>query len=270
MKLIHHVNCLSVSDGVILEWKLMDQVRLRSVTVYANRVDRKLVIKSPLLVTGRCHISMQVAELVNNFYIHVEDIDGEREDSELLSPQLLKPEARRILHEIRNRELVYMKSHPFGAYKFVLLLKHQYGLPCEVCGDGMCAPHGGQGVDPGCALCLGTGMKDPYYIYPEPELMLAMSPKDDKITGDPNAMRNIVTRTFRSVFPLYLREEDILIIQNEAYQIKEQSVAASVGNAPVVYQLTCVQYPTGDPRYPSFNRIVKDVFDGKYKQCGDK
>lgn len=267
MKLIHHVDCLSVSDGVVLEWKLMDEVRLRSVTVYANKVDRKLVIRSSLLETGRCFIPMQVAELVNNYQIHVEDQDGNKEDSELLRPQLMRPEARRLLHEIRRRELVYMKAHPFGAYRMVLLLKHQYGAPCEICGDGMCAGMGGPGVDPGCPLCLGTGMKDPYFIYPDPEYMLAVSPKDDKITGDKNAMRNTVTRTFRSVFPLYLREEDIILAQNEAYQIKEQEVAASVGNAPAVYQLTCVQYATGDPRYDTFNTIVKDVFDGKYKQC---
>ena len=267
MKLIHHVNCLSVADGVVLEWRLMDEVRLRSVSVYANKLDRKLIINSPLLTTGRFHLKLDVAELINNYMIHVEDIDGNKEDSAVIRPQLLKPEARRIISEIRTRELTYMKSHPFGAYKFVLLLKNQYGPPCERCGDGMCATYGGQNIDPGCPLCLGTGMKDPYYIYPEMEYMLAVSPKDDHITGDKDALRNVVTRTFRSVFPYYLRDEDIVIAENEAYLIKEQSVFASVGNAPAVYQITCVQFPMGDPRYPVFNQIVERVKNGNYAKC---
>lgn len=268
MRLIHHVNCTSVPDGVVIEWRLLNQTKPRSVTIYANRVDRRLVIKdSPWFSTGRCKIDLHVATLVNNYQLHVEDEHGESEDSEPLRPQLLKPEARRIIQEIRNRELVYMKSHPFGSYRFVLLLKNQFGDPCDRCGDGMCFGKGHTGFDLGCPLCLGTGLKDPYFVFPDFEYMLAVSPKDDKITGDKDAMRNVVTRTFRSVFPYYLREEDVIIAENEAYQIKEQDVVASVGNAPAVYQLTCVQFPMDDQRYPVFNKIVEDVRNGRYKQC---
>ena len=256
MRLFHHIDCISTIDGVLLCWRLKDECIPRSFQVIANKVDRQLVINSPLLNTGRCYIKSEFAGLVNNYRVKVTLITGECEESDLLSPQAIGKEARALLTEIRRRELTYMRSHPFGSYNFSLLLKNQYGTPCELCGSSICSGAGGGSVDPGCPVCLGTGLNSPYYLYPKKELMLAVTPKDDKITGSPGTQRNIVTRSFRTVCPLYLREDDILVLNNEAYVVKAQDVLASVGNTPVGYTVTCVQLPTDEPRYPVIRAIV--------------
>lgn len=258
MKLFHHINCVSTIDGVLLEWCIKDECHPRSFQVLANRVERQVVINSPLLYTGRCYIKSDFAGLVNNYQVRVTLDTGETETSEELSPQAIKKEARKLLSEVRRRETVYMKSHPFGAYEFTLLLKNQYGLPCDLCGSGICSGAGGSAIDPGCPICLGTGMSDPYFVYPVKELMLAVDPKDDDITGSEGTQRNIVTRAFRTVCPLYLREDDILMVENEAYVVKKQETVASVGNVPAVYMLTCVQLPTNEPRYPVLREIVRN------------
>jgi hypothetical protein len=93
-------------------------------------------------------------------------------------------------------------------------------------------------------------------MYPKKELMLAVTPKDDKLTGAPGVQRNIVTRALRTVCPLYLREDDIVMTANEAYVIKQQNVVASVGNTPAVYSISCVQLPTSEPRYPVLRELA--------------
>lgn len=256
MRLFHHIDCIATTDGVLLEWRLKDECHPRSFQVLANKVDRQVVINSPLLYTGRCYIKTDFAGLVNSYQVRVTLINGETETSPELSPQVVDKQARKLLSEIRRRELIYMNSHPYGCYEFNLFLKNQYGLDCELCGSALCSGAGGRAVDPGCPICLGTGLRDPYYLYPKKELMLAVNPKDDKITGSEGTQRNIVTRTFRSVCPLYLREDDILMTGNEAYVVKAQEVVASVGNAPVGYMLTCVQLPTDEPRYHVLRELV--------------
>jgi hypothetical protein len=257
MKIFRDVTCSSVVDGVILEWRVKDECRPRGFQVYANNIDRQVVINSPILQTGRCYIKSDFSGLSNTYQVKVTLVTGESEISEELSPQAVRKEERRLLTEIRKREITYMKSHPFGSYTVKLFLKNQYGLPCELCGSAICSGAGGNAVDPGCPVCLGTGMNTPYYIYPKQELMLAVTPKDDKLTGAKGVQRNVVTRSFRSVCPLYLREDDILMLNNEAYVIKNQEVTASVGNTPVVYTITCVQLPTDEPRYPVLRDLSK-------------
>lgn len=256
MKLFHHIDCIATTDGVLLEWRLKDECHPRSFQVLANKIDRQVVINSPLLYTGRCYIKTDFSGLVNNYQVRVTLTNGETALSPELSPQAVGKQARKLLSEIRRREVVYMNSHPYGCYEFSLFLKNQYGVDCDVCGSALCSGAGGSAIDPGCPVCLGTGLKDPYYLYPKKELMLAVSPKDDKITGSEGTQRNIVTRTFRTVCPLYLREDDILMTGNEAYVVKSQEVVASVGNMPACYMLTCVQLPTAEPRYPVLKELV--------------
>lgn len=264
MRLFHHIDCTSTVDGVLLEWSLRDGCVPKAVQVYANKVDRQLVINSPLLYTGRCHIQSDFAGLVNNYQVRITLQSGETELSEELRPQAITKDARRLLSEIRRRELTYMKSHPFGSYEMALILKNQYGKSCEICGNSVCSGAGGYAVDPGCPVCLGTGLNEPYYVYPKKELMLAVSPKDDKVTGSEGTQRNIVTRTFRTVCPIYLREDDIIMLNNEAYVIKSQDVAASVGNTPACYMITCVQLPTNEPRYPVLRSMYSKLDGGIY------
>lgn len=258
MKIFHHVDCYATVDGVMLEWQLRDQYTPRSFQVLGNHIDRDMTINTPIVGTGRCFVHSDFAGLCNHYRVRVITRDGEIEDSDPVSPQELTAYARRLLREIQRRETAMMRSHPFGSYECTIFLRNLYGDPCPLCGDGLCSGAGGAAIDPGCPICLGTGNSNPYYRYPVKQYVCSAQAKDDKVTGAEGVARNVVVRSFRTVFNGYIREADILMLNNEAYEVKAQEVVASVGNTPAVYMLTCAQLPTYEPRYKVLKEMLQD------------
>lgn len=258
MRFFQTVDCVETADGILLTWKMKEGVEPKSFVVFGTTKNREWEIKSPVIDTCRCMIKADNDGLSTLYKIKVVTKTGECEVSEERAPQALKKVSRRLLREIKRRELTVYRAHPFGAFKATLLLRKQIGYPCPVCGVGKCGGIGGPAVDPSCSICLGTGINKPYYIYPKPELVLGIPAKDDKVTGNPGVQRLVVEQMFRTVFSGVLREDDALIIGNEVYIILESSVPASVGNTPAVYQLTCSQLMPDDPKYTAIMNSVRD------------
>ena len=254
MRLFQSVECIETIEGILLTWKMKEGVMPKSFIVYGTNKNRTWEIKSPVISTCRCMIKADNDGLASQYKVRVLTMTGDCEESDPRAPQALDRVARRLLKEIKRRELVIYRSHPFGAYESTILLRRQIGRPCTLCGTGRCGGIGEPAVDPSCPVCLGTGISDPYYAYPKAEKILAVPAKDDKMTGTPGAQRLVVNQIFRTVFPGVLREDDVIIIGNEAYVVLSSDVPASVGNTPAVYQLTCSQLLPDDPKY---NAIIK-------------
>lgn len=262
MRFFHSVDCIETINGILLTWRMKEGVVPKNFIVYGTNKNRTWEITSPVIDTCRCFINAGNDGLSSLYKVRVVTMTGECEESEPRAPQALDKVSRRLLREIKRRELVIYRAHPFGAFDATILLKRQIGRPCSVCGSGKCGGVGGSAPDPGCNVCLGTGISDPYYLYPRKEKVLSVPPKDDKVTGTPGVQRLVVARAFRTVFPGVLREDDVLIIGNEAYVVLESSVPASVGNAPAVYQLACSQLMPDDPKYKVIMDSLKEAVDG--------
>jgi hypothetical protein len=263
MKYFLKVDCVETVDGILLTWVLRDGVIPKSFIVCGTNKNRTWEIKSPVISTCRCMIKADNDGLSSLYSVKVQTMDGGFEESSPLQPQALEKVSRRLLKEIKRRELTMYKSHPFGAYDAVILLKRQIGKPCSVCGSGRCIGHSGVAIDPSCPVCLGTGLDHPYFVYPKTEKMLGVPAKDDKVTGTAGVQRLVVEQMFRTVFSGVIREDDIVIIGNEAYVVLDSSVQASVGNAPVVYQLACSQLMPEDPKHQAIHKLITGDADVK-------
>ena len=261
MRLFHTVDCVETVDGILLTWRMREGVVPKSFVVYGTNKNRTWEIKSPVVDTCRCMIKADNDGLSALYVVKVSTMDGDFEESDPRAPQALEKSARILLKEIKRREYVVYKSHPFGAYDATVLLRRQIGKPCSICGTGKCGGTGGHAVDPSCPVCLGSGIDKPYYKYPKKEKVLGIPAKDDKVTGTPGVQRLVVEQAFRTVFPGVIREDDVLVIGNEVYIVLESSVPASVGNTPAVYQLACSQLMPDDPKH---NAIINQL-----RECND-
>lgn len=249
MRYFLKVDCIETVEGILLTWVLRDGVVPKKFIVLGTNKNRTWEIKSPVIETCRCMLKADQESLSSLFSVKIQTADGGFEESDPVQPQALDKVARRLLKEIKRREQTVYKSHPFGAYDAYILLKKQIGKPCEVCGTGKCGGLGGTAVDPSCPCCLGTGIKKPYFLYPKIDKVLAVPAKDDKLAGTVGVQRLVVEQVFRTVFPGVFREDDIIVVGGEVYLITESSVAASVGNAPAVYQVKCSQMFPDSPMY---------------------
>lgn len=258
MRLFQKIDCIETVPGILLTWKMKEGVTPKNFVVYGTNKNRTWEIKSPIIDTCRCLIKADNDGLASLYKVKVMTIDGDCEESEERAPQALDKVSRILLREIKRREAVVYRAHPFGAYEATLLLRKQIGKPCPVCGTGKCGGIGGHAVDPSCPVCLGSGINKPYYAYPKKERILGVPPKDDKVTGTPGVQRLVVEQAFRTVFSGVLREDDAFIIGNEVYIILESTVTASVGNTPAVYQLSCSQLMPDDPKYTSIMEYMRN------------
>jgi hypothetical protein len=263
MRLFQKIDCLETIHGILLTWKLREGVYPKEFAVFGTNRNRTWEIKAPIIDTCRCLISTANDGLASQYKVRVKTMSGDCEESDPRAPQALDKASRILLKEIKRRENVVYRAHPFGAYDAHILLKKQVGKPCPVCGTGKCGGAGGASVDPSCSVCLGTGINKPYYVYPRAERILGVPPKDDKVTGTPGAQRLVVEQSFRTVFPGVIREDDALVIGNEVYVVLEATVPASVGNTPATYQLTCSQLMPDDPKYTAIIEHIRGVIDGK-------
>lgn len=248
MRLFHTVDCVETVDGILLTWRMKEGVVPKNFVVCGTNKNRTWEIKSPIISTCRCMIQSNSDGLSSLYVVKVQTMSGDYEESDPVAPQALDKVSRRLLKEIKRRELAVYRSHPFGAFDAHILLRRQIGKPCTSCGTGRCGGFGGTAIDPSCQCCLGTGISSPYFLYPKTEKVLGVPAKDDKLTGTPGVQRLAVSQTFRTVFAGVLREDDALVIGNEVYLVVASVIPASVGNAPAVYQLTCSQLMDDDPK----------------------
>lgn len=258
-RLIRKVDCIETRDGVLLYWDIMDGVTIRNTIVYGidNRT-RQYSILSPLISTGRCLVDLKNYPLLKAFKLRVIDIDGCSDESDDIIPQRLEKGERLLLTNIKDRMRTWMKATPIGSYPCTLLLRRLDGEPCDTCGYGICAIAGGEIPADSCPICLGTGIKDPYFKYPKLEWMHGETPIEDVDNKQLAGLnRSMKTRVFRSVCDIHLREGDVIVTGGEVYQIVKHEVKASVGNAPADYLLTCIKYAPADQRYSIFMELAK-------------
>jgi hypothetical protein len=255
--IIQRVNCIETPSGYLLTWDTAEDVHIVRTTIYGINGAREFVIESPIVCTGRFVLDPRNYSLLNAFKVSVVTDEGFVEVSDPVVPQTLVKTERLLLKDMRRRFDVYVKSTPIGSYKCTLLLRRVDGPGCTNCGSKVCSGHGGGAVSDYCPVCLGTGVKDPYYVYPKDILVHAVSPRDDNdVIENPAVQRSHITRVFQSTFDLQLKENDVLVTGTEAYRIMKQTVSASVGNAPVVFNLECIKYAPEDPRYPTFMELA--------------
>lgn len=257
-KLIRKLDCIETSQGILLAWDVLDGVRLVRTTVYGidNRT-RQYSIISPLISTGRCLIDAKNYPLLKSFKLQFVDTEGCVEESDDIIPQRMEKAERLLLNNIKDRMAIWMKSTPIGSYPCTLLLRRIDGEPCDNCGGGVCATSGGALTGDGCPICLGTGIKDPYFKYPKIEWMHGESPVEDVDNKQLAGLnRSTKTRAFRTVCDIHLKEGDVIVTGKEAYQILKHEVKSSVGNAPADYLLTCIKYAPADSRYPIFMELA--------------
>lgn len=258
--LIQRLNCVETPSGYVLTWDIADNVVGAESTVYGLNDSRSFVIESPFISTGRCLVSPKNYALLTGFQVSVSTEDGLSETSDPIVPQRMRKAERLLLNDMRRRAGMYMKSTPIGSYPCAVLLRRIDGQACPECGGENCSGRGGFGVSDYCTKCLGTGIKDPYYVYPRVELFHGVSPRDDNdVMENPAVQRSHVTRVFQSVFDLQLKTNDVLVTGTEVYKVTKQDISASVGNVPVFYNLTTIKYAPEDPRYNAFTALADQV-----------
>ena len=258
-KIIQRLNCVESPSGYLLTWDLADGVIARNTTVYGINSSREFIIESPMCDTGRCLIAPSNYSLVNSFKVSVMTSRGELEESPAISPQMMLKHERLLINDIRHRFNIMMKSSPIGSYGCKILFRRIDGEPCEICGSAICSGKGGALVTDLCPQCLGTGIKDPYVLYPKLELLHCETPKDDTDVSDPEVQRSHIIRQFRSVFDLQLKENDMFVTGTEVYRVMQQQVTASVGNVPAVYSLKAIKIATEDHKYNTLINLSKGI-----------
>lgn len=261
-RLIQRLNCVEAPSGYILTWDIAEGVTITRTTIYGLNDAREFVIESPLIATGRCVISPDNYAMLNGFKVSVVSSDGEVEITDPIVPQRMVKHERLLLRDMRHRASVFLKSNPIGSYPCTLLLRRIDGPLCSLCGSSVCSGRGGTAVSDYCPECLGTGITEPYYVYPEKELLHGITPRDDQDVSNPAVQRSHIVRSFQSIFDLQLKEGDALVTGQEVYRVIKQEVPASVGNVPVFYNITAMKYAPDDPRYPAFMQLA-------YGGCGN-
>lgn len=190
--------------------------------------------------------------LTTAYRIRITCTNGIQAYSDSIEPQTAGKQAWLLWKEIRRREEIVMRSHPYGAVKVHILMRLASGAPCPVCNADGC----GNAIRPDCPSCFGTGIEGGYYLWPERVPMLLVTPKDDKLEGTSENQRNIVNQLFRTVFDGRLREHDLLLVANAFYDIMQQDVVASVANIPAVYSLMTKQLAPEEPRYKTLMKFM--------------
>lgn len=255
--IIRRVQCVETPSGYLLTWDTAEDVRVIRTTIYGINSAREFIIESPLVCTGRFVLDPSNYALLTAFKVSVVTDDGIVETSDPITPQKLVKAERLLLKDMRRRFDVCVKSSPIGSYKCTLLLRRVDGPGCGNCGGKVCSGHGGGAISDYCTSCLGTGIKDPYYVYPRDIWVHAMSPRDDNdVIENPAVQRSHITRSFQSTFDLQLKEGDILVTGTEAYRIMKQTISASVGNSPAIYNLEVIKFAPEDPRYPRLMELA--------------
>ena len=255
--IIRRVQCIETPSGYLLTWDTAEGVNVIRTTIYGINDVREFIIESPLVCTGRFVLDPSNYALLTAFKVAVTTEDGLIEVSEPAVPQKLVKTERLLLKDMRRRFDIYTKSTPIGSYKCTVLLRRIDGPTCGNCGSKVCSGRGGGAVSDYCPVCLGTGIKEPYYVYPKDIWVHAVSPRDDNdVIENPAVQRSHIVRTFQSMFDLQLKENDVLVSGTEVYRIMQQTIAASVGNAPAIFNLQCIKYAPEDPRYLAFTELA--------------
>lgn len=260
VRLIKSIDCVETDSGILLFWELYDGVYNTSTAVYGiNKDSRQLELISPIISTGRLLIKADNYPLITGYKIKVTTDTGLIDESDVVVPQKMKKTERLLINDIKRRVRTMFKSTPIGSYEFKLMLRRIEGSSCERCGSSLCAGIGGSGPADSCPICLGTGITDPYYLYPEKELMSGLSAVEDtqEFTQNPATLREVKTHTFQSVSDIHLRVNDVLVSGIEIYRVLEHRVNSSIGGAPASYTLTCVKMLPDDPKYKTLLELSR-------------
>lgn len=259
-RVIKSIDCVETTEGILLFWELYDGITNTSTSVYGvDKDSRQLELVSPLVSTGRLLINADNYPLITGYKIKVTTEYGLVDESDVITPQKVKKTERRLINDMKRRTRILFKATPIGSYKFKLMLRRLEGEPCECCGSVVCAGVGGEGPSDSCPICVGTGITDPYYLYPNTELMSGITPVEDgiELSQNPATLREIKTHTFQAVSDIHLRVNDMLVSGIEVYKVLEHKVGVSVGGAPVNYTLTCAKLLPDDPKYKVILELSK-------------
>ena len=248
-KLIRRLNCVETPSGFLLTWDIAEGANILRTTVYGLNGSSQFVLEQPFIPTRRCLIAPKNYNLITAFKISVVDAYGNVDNSDPIAPQRLKKAERLLLQDIRRRSQVYMRATPIGSYPSKILFRRFDGPACELCGSGVCAATGTGAASEYCPMCLGTGIQDPFILYPKTELLHGSSPHDDNPVSQPDVQRSHVVRQFVSVFDLMLNVDDVFVSGTEVYKILEQQVQNSVGGIPATYVIKAIKLPPEDPKY---------------------
>ncbi len=256
-KLLQRINCIETPSGFLLTWDVAEGAEIVRTTVYGLNGSSQFILEHPFIPTRRCLVAPKNYNLITAFKIAVVDSYGVTEDSDPIAPQRMKKAERLLLKDIRRRNVINMKASPIGSYPSKILFRRIDGPACELCGSNICGGHGGTAASEYCPVCLGTGIQNPFILYPQTELLHGLSPHDDSPVSQPDVQRSHVIRQFMSVFDLMLNVDDVFVSGTEVYKILEQSVQHSVGGVPASYILKAVKLPPEDPKYDTLISISK-------------
>jgi hypothetical protein len=256
-KLIQRVNCIETPSGFFLTWDIAEGSEILRTTVYGLNGSSQFILEQPFIPTRRCLLAPKNYNLITAFKVAVVDSYGVAEESDPIAPQRMRKAERLLLKDIRRRNVINMKASPIGSYPSKILFRRLDGPACELCGSGICGGHGGTAASEFCPVCMGTGIQDPYILYPVEELLHGVSPHDDNPVSQPDVQRSHVVRQFMSVFDLMLNKDDVFVTGTEVYKILEQTVQHSVGGVPASYTIKAVKLPPEDPKYDTFITLSK-------------
>ena len=249
--------------GARLAWDVRYGLIQARADIYGTKDGKEWYLIQPGVKDHWCDITRENTGLTTAYRIRITCTNGEQGYSDSIQPQTAGKQSWLIWKEIRRREEVLMRAHPFGAVRVYILMRRANGNPCPLCNPDDCW----NSINPSCPSCFGTGIEDGYYIWPEKEPMLMLEPKDDKIEGTQENQRNIVNRSFRTVFDGRLREHDLLLVANAFYDIMSQQVAASVADIPAVYLLATKQLAPEEPRYKALWKFVAANIGEPIDEC---
>lgn len=259
-KIIQRLTCEETAGGFLLTWDIADGVFIRETTVYGINADRTFKIDQLLVPTGRCLIPPENYGLATSFKVSVVTTGGEFEVSDTVEPQRIGRMERMVLDDVRKRFEIKTRNAHLDHYDTKLLLRKIDGEPCEICGSNICSGRGGSAVSDYCPVCLGTGITDPYILYPITQWMQPISPTDDSSVEQYSGVdRTHPIRSFLTTADIRVLQGDHLVIGNSVYRVLQQKVNASVGSIPAVYSLTTMKIPPEDPRHTAFIALSKGV-----------
>lgn len=251
------VNCENTSAGHLISWTLRKNYNALIFDVYHSIDNKEWILHQPHVNATQFLIPYGNQGLTAMYRVHATCDTGETDISDTLQPVYVKRPAVLILRKLRNDAMAMLKTNPMGVSDVHIFMRRYDGPVCPVCGH----PNLDAGTNMDCPVCFGTGVENGYYLWPAPEPMQLLTPKDTKAIGTPQTDRSNTIYTFRTVFPGVLRTYDLLMIGNEIYDVTDKKVASSISGVPVTCILSCHQLMPDEPRYDALYAYLKQECD---------
>ena len=124
--------------GARLAWDVRYGLIQARADIYGTKDGKEWYLIQAGVKDHWCDITRENTGLTTAYRIRITCTNGEQGYSDSIQPQTAGKQAWLLWKEIRRREEVMMRAHPFGAVRVYILMRRASGNPCPLCNPDDC------------------------------------------------------------------------------------------------------------------------------------